>query len=362
MITYIGSENIISPLGNSVAENFSQIKTGTTGISLFKSVGVGKEDLYLSKIKSLTGNHKFDYLLSTCLHNIISESSANIIASEETIVIISTTKGDLEENLTTPILASVNKLQQEFNLTHSPIVISNACISGVLAMNTANNFIQSNVYKHAFVIGADVITDFVLNGFQSLYAVSDEPCQPFDKERKGITLGEAAAGVLMSSDSSIFNNSPLEFVEGTSSNDANHISGPSRTGEGLFRTVAKTLELGNVAFSEIDFISAHGTGTSFNDEMESIAFDRLNMNNIPLNSLKGYYGHTLGAAGLIESAIAMQSIRNNTLIKSMGYENEGTSGGINILTETIEKEVTTILKTASGFGGCNASAIIRQLK
>ena len=86
------------------------------------------------------------------------------------------------------------------------------------------------------------------------------------------------------------------------------------------------------------------------------------MNNIPLNSLKGYFGHTLGAAGLIESAIAMQSIRNNILIKSLGFENEGTSGGINILTENLEKEITTILKTASGFGGCNASAIIRQIK
>ena len=95
--------------------------------------------------------------------------------------------------------------------------------------------------------------------------------------------------------------------------------------------------------------------------MESIAFERLNMNNIPLNSLKGYFGHTLGAAGLIETAISMQSIRNNTLVQSLGFQNEGTSGGINILTENLNKEVNTILKTASGFGGCNASAIIREI-
>ncbi|MBL4594311.1 MAG: beta-ketoacyl synthase [Flavobacteriales bacterium] len=362
MITYIGSENIISPLGSSAQENFLQVKNGKSGINLFKNVGVGKEDLHLSKIKILTVDYKFDYLLSNCLNNIVNESAASIIDSEDTIVIISTTKGDIEDNLTTPIQQSINKLQKEFNLAHTPIVISNACISGVLAMNTANNFIQSNTYKHAFVIGADAISSFVLYGFQSLYAVSDEPCQPFDKERKGITLGEAAAGVLMSDDESVFKTEPLEFVEGTSSNDANHISGPSRTGEGLYRTVSKTLELGNVNVAEIDFISAHGTGTLFNDEMESIAFDRLDMNNIPLNSLKGYFGHTLGAAGLIESAIAMQSIRNNTLIKSLGFKEEGTSGGINILAENLEKEVTTILKTASGFGGCNASAIIRKLK
>ena len=362
MITYIGSENIISPLGNSAQENFSHIINGNTGIDLFKGVGVGKEDVYLSKIKSLNIDNKFDYLLSNCLDSIIKESNADVIKSKETIVLISTTKGDIEENLETPIQKSIDKLQAEFNLSHSPIVISNACISGVLAMNTANNFIQSNIYKHVFVIGADIITDFVLYGFQSLYAISDEPCQPFDKERKGITLGEAAAGVLMSSDKTVFNTSPLEFIEGTSSNDANHISGPSRTGEGLYRTVSKTLELSNIQPSEIDFISAHGTGTVFNDEMESIAFDRLNMNNIPLNSLKGYFGHTLGAAGLIESTISMQSIRNNSLIKSLGFNNTGTSGGINILKENTKKEITTFLKTASGFGGCNASAIIREIK
>jgi len=362
MITYIGSENIISPLGNTANENFLKVEAGETGINFFNGVGVGKEDLYLSKIKSLDVSCKFDYLLSKCLHSIINESAENIINSEDTIVIISTTKGDIEENLTIPIQDSIKKLQKEFRLSHAPIIISNACISGVLAMNTANNFIQSNTYKHAFVIGADAISSFVLYGFQSLYAVSNEPCKPFDKERKGITLGEAAAGVLMSSDPTVYKNESLEFVEGTSSNDANHISGPSRTGEGLYRTVSKTLEFGKVKVSDIDFISAHGTGTIFNDEMESIAFDRLNMNNIPLNSLKGYFGHTLGAAGLIESAIAMQSIRNNTLVKSLGFKQEGTSGKINILTDNIKKEVTTILKTASGFGGCNASAIIRKIQ
>ena len=361
MTTYIGAENIISPLGNSSQENFSQVKNGVSGISLFKNIGVGKEDLHLSKIKSLPDKNKFDYLLLNCLKS-VSSLSNDIINSENTIVIISTTKADIQENLANPILSSIKKLVSDFNLVHTPLVISNACISGVLAMNTANNLIQTKVYKHAFVVGADVISDFVLYGFQSLYAISDAPAQPFDKERKGITLGEGAAGVLMSSDIAAFKNEPLEFIEGTSSNDANHISGPSRTGEGLFRAVSKTLDLANVTASDIDFISAHGTGTLFNDEMESIAFDRLAMNDTPLNSLKGCFGHTLGAAGLIETAISMQSVRNNTLIKSLGYQTVGTSGRINILTENIEKEVTTILKTASGFGGCNASAIIRQLK
>jgi 3-oxoacyl-[acyl-carrier-protein] synthase-1 len=362
MTTYIGAENIISPLGNTAEENFERAKKGESGIGLFENVGVGSEDLNLSKIKSLKIDNKFYYLLSNCLSAVIEGVAEGVIASEDTIVIVSTTKGDIEEHLRTPILNAVEQLQADFNLAHSPLIISNACISGVLAMNTANNLIQSSTYKHAFVIGADAVCSFVLYGFQSLYAVSDEPCQPFDKDRKGITLGEGAGGVFMTSFLDLFKNECFEFVEGISSNDANHISGPSRTGEGLYRTIDKTLELGGVKIEEIDFISAHGTGTLFNDEMESIAFNRHGMNQIPLNSFKGYFGHTLGAAGLIETVMSMQSMRNNTLIKSMGYANEGTSGGINVLAENQQKEVNTILKTASGFGGCNASAIIRKIK
>ena len=359
MITYIGSENIISPLGITAEENFNQIKKGNTGITCHQGIGFGRENIFLSK---LNNTPSFYQLLSQCLQAVILGTEDGLIASKKTIVIISTTKADIKENIITPIIATLKKLTETFQLQHQPIVISNACISGVLAMNTANNFIKAGIYKHAVVIGADIASDFVLYGFQSLYAISDKPCKPFDKNRTGISLGEGAGGVLMSSDKNVYKSACFEFVEGTSSNDANHISGPSRTGEGLYRTVKNSLKLAQLKPSAIDFISAHGTGTSFNDEMEAIAFNRLGMNTIPLNSLKGYFGHTLGAAGLIETAICLQSLRNNLLIKTLGFEEEGTSEKINIITKNMNTEVTTILKTASGFGGCNASAIIRKLK
>lgn len=361
MKTYIGAENIISPLGTTAKDNFNLIKNGQTGIKLFKKIGFGKVDVYLSKINETSPNNFFYFLLKQCLTSIIKDVNPEIIKSQGTIVLISTTKADIIENITSPIIKPIQQLKKDFNLHHTPIVVSNACISGVLAINVANNLIQSGKYKHAFVIGADVISDFVLYGFQSLFAISNEPCQPFDKNRKGITLGEGAGGVLVSNDSTVFESPFFEFVEGTSSNDANHISGPSRTGEGLFRTVTKTLKLAGIDKENIDFISAHGTATIFNDEMEAIAFDRLGMNNIPLNSLKGYFGHTLGASGLIETAICIQSLRNNLLIKSVGFDEIGTSKELNLLTQNIETEVQTILKTASGFGGCNASLIIRKL-
>ncbi|MGB0886636.1 MAG: beta-ketoacyl synthase N-terminal-like domain-containing protein [Vicingaceae bacterium] len=359
MKIYIGAENIISPLGTTAKENFTKISEGNSGIKQYNNVGFDNENLFLSKLAT---KKSFYALLSECLEAVINETQTDLISANDTLVIISTTKADIQENINAPIINATKQLKTTYQLQNEPIVISNACISGVLAMNTANNYLKAGLYQHVFVIGADVISDFVLYGFQSLFAISNEPCQPFDKHRKGISLGEGAGGVLMSVHSDVFSQTSFEFVEGTSSNDANHISGPSRTGEGLFRTVKNSMELAGVNASEIDFISAHGTGTNFNDEMESIAFDRLKMNALPLNSLKGYFGHTLGAAGLIESAICLQSLRNNLLIKSNGFDEKGTTGEINILSNNLEKEVTTILKTASGFGGCNAAAIIRKIK
>ena len=358
MKTLIGAENIISPLGDTANENFNNLKKGVSGIRLVEKAGFEQEGIHLSKFKE---KKSFYTILSNCLSQLITNVQENLIDSTDTIVIISTTKADVEENIATPIEKSIAKLTKEFSLKNQPIIISNACISGVLATNTANNLLQAKLYKHAFVIGADVLSDFVLFGFQSLYAVSDEPALPFDKKRKGISLGEGAAGVVMTTDLNIYKDTYFEFIEGTSSGDANHISGPSRTGEGLYRTVDGSLKLANIQPEEIDFISAHGTGTNYNDEMEAIAFNRLNLGNTPINSLKGFFGHTLGAAGLIEIAICMQSLKHNTLIKSLGFDEQGTTQKLNLLTENKNKEITTILKTASGFGGCNASAIIRKI-
>ena len=258
------------------------------------------------------------------------------------------------------VKTSKGRIQEHFNLYHRPLIISNACISGVMAINTASNLIEAGLYKHVIVTGADIVSDFVLWGFQSLFAISNERCKPFDKNRKGISMGEGVGTVLVSSEESLFKEKPLKLLSGVSTNDANHISGPSRTGEGLFRAVKKTLDKNNIKTSDIDFISGHGTATNYNDEMESIAFSRLEMSEIPINSLKAYYGHTLGAAGMIESIISMQSIRGDVLIKSLGFDEQGTTHKLNILKENKETKVNCILKSASGFGGCNAALIIKE--
>ena len=358
---YIGAEEIISPLGETAEENFSAMIENRSGITLVPNAGFNKGALNLSKILNLPGENQFEGLIASILASLSHKIDEKVITSDRTIILLSSTKGELKNNMADPFGPPIASLMVRFNFANQPIIISNACISGVLAINAANNFITAGLYDHAIVIGCDLISDFIVYGFQSLFAMSDKACLPFDAARNGISLGEGCGAVVVSNTSAIFKNPPLKLMSGTSANDANHISGPSRTGEGLYRSVKKTMEINHISPDDIDFISAHGTGTIYNDEMESIAFDRLSLTHVPLNSLKGYFGHTLGAAGVVETAASMMMIREEILIKSLGFEETGTSKELNIILENKKSQLRTILKTASGFGGGNASLIIQKL-
>ena len=167
-----------------------------------------------------------------------------------------------------------------FEFRQKPVIVSNACISGALAIKTANEFIQAGRFENAVVVGGDVVSDFVLSGFQSFQAISNEPCRPYSADRKGISLGEAAAALLIGPAKSTTNK--IAYVDAVTTNDANHISGPSRTGEGLHKCIEELLRRNLVDRKNIDFLSAHGTATIYNDEMEAIAFTRSQLSKVPI--------------------------------------------------------------------------------
>jgi len=200
----------------------------------------------------------------------------------------------------------------------------------------------------------------VVSGFQSLQALSPEPCRPFDAERKGINLGEAAAAVVLSNKRGAGLNHSISITGGGLSNDANHISGPSRTGDELGFAIRQAMEEAGKKPEEIDFISAHGTATLYNDEMEARAFHGVGMDDVPLNSLKGYFGHTLGAAGVVETVMCIHSLLNNEVLATKGFERSGVSQAVRVSNELISTPMTTCLKTASGFGGCNGAIILQK--
>lgn len=355
---FLSYGTLISPLGIGSEEHFTAFSKGASGVKQQLNSGFTNEHWYLGKIESLSEN-RYDDLLTLALKELKKTKSVELLASSTTLFIVSTTKANLNA-LPNDTFASTRRIIKE--QTSNPnelVIISNACISGVLAINSAAEYLQYSNYKDVIIIGIDALFDFVVYGFQSLFALSDELCKPFDKDRKGISIGEACGIVHLST------SKPTEFavnyLGGACSNDANHISGPSRTGEGLVRSISKAIERAAIPVSSIDFISAHGTGTFYNDEMESIAFERTELNHVPLNSMKGYFGHTLGAAGIIEVIMSMVSMEKNCLFTSLGFEEQGTSQKLNIIQENTSSEITTILKTASGFGGGNAALILQKI-
>jgi 3-oxoacyl-[acyl-carrier-protein] synthase-1 len=242
-----------------------------------------------------------------------------------------------------------------FGFVNQPIVVSNACISGLLAILVGKRLIQSGQFENAVIAGADVISKFVLSGFQSFQAISDEPCKPFDQSRNGLSLGEGAGTLILSSHKKYAGG--IKVMGGSVSNDANHISGPSRTGQELAWAINKSLQEANIPASEINFISAHGTATLYNDEMEANAITLAGLQSVPVNSLKGYYGHTLGAAGLIESIISIHSLKENLVFPTMGFKHPGVTKPVNICCLPLHGSLQNCLKTASGFGGCNAAVV-----
>jgi len=351
---------LITPLGNTVDANFEAMKRGVCGIKNVGDSGFNKEKWPLGKINSIEGENRYTELLNRLCEALLAEHPATLFQAQSTLLIVSSTKADINLLPDDTFASTRSILHEKLKLKNDALIISNACISGVLAINTAADYINSGKYKTAIVIGIDALSDFIVYGFQSLFALSSQVSKPFDKNRQGISIGEAAGAIIVSSEKLNDTSFYVNYLGGSSSNDANHISGPSRTGEGLYRSVTKTLNRSNVSPENIDFISAHGTGTAYNDEMESIAFDRLQLNDTPLNSFKGYFGHTLGAAGIIELIMTMSMMENNLMLKSMGFDTLGLSKELNVLTHNCEKAINIALKTASGFGGGNASVLIKK--
>ncbi len=371
---YITDYNCVTPLGFDVSSNWNALLEGKSGVALHK-ITESQEAFYASmidteKLDEAFGSH-FTETHFTRLEKMFLLSLEPLIkrhpVSEETAFILSTTKGNislLKNQSELPEGVYLSKLAQKiadyFGFTTKPVVVSNACVSGVMAIAAAKNMILTGKYKDAFVIAGDELSEFVISGFNSFQAIGDGPCKPYDKNRNGINIGEAAAAVYITS--SLSGNEKLRFkVLGDSAvNDANHISGPSRTGDGLYASIRNAMAEAGVIPEQIGFISAHGTATLYNDEMESIAFSRMNLQHIPLNSMKGYYGHCLGASGLLESIISMESALHGTLIPSKNFVEMGISEPLNIIKENRQAEIKYILKTASGFGGCNAAIVLEK--
>ncbi|PNQ74648.1 beta-ketoacyl synthase [Hanstruepera neustonica] len=376
---YVSHNNTLSSLGFTSESVVKNIHNEVSGLQYIDDQSILPEPFYTSLIPTEKLNQEFNHLnpqktytrlekmMITSLSKVI--ASSNVDLNNRVGLIISTTKGNidaLDNNNPFPeeraYLSELGKqIKDFFNFKNDAIVVSNACVSGILAVAIAKRYIEQGVYDHVFIASGDVITEFILSGFNSFQALSNAPCRPYDAHRTGINIGEVSASVLVTKESKNLPDETVRIIGEGSCNDANHISGPSRTGEGLYRSIQSAFSQTTISVNNIDFISAHGTATLFNDEMEALAFNRMALGQVPLNSLKGYFGHSLGASGLVETIVGMHSLKNNTLYKSLGFESLGVTKPINIIKQTTEKTLQTFLKTASGFGGCNTAVIFQKI-
>ena len=371
---YISSTNCVTPVGFDVVENFAAITRNISAIRLYEDSSLlsvpfhaamidEKElDLRFARVSSSGEYTKLEKMLILALKPVVERFVQR--PNERTGFILSTTKGNITElaNSVSPaevFLSSLaKKVADYFAFESQPMVVSNACVSGIQAVAVAKRLIETNMYDHIFVAAGDLVSRFVLSGFQSFQAMSADPCKPFSKDRSGVTLGEAAAAILVTVDPE---NAKIAVSGAGSCNDANHISGPSRTGEGLVRSVESALKEAEMDAGQLDYISAHGTATLYNDEMEAVAINRLGLKDVPVNSFKGVYGHTLGASGLLEAVMGIESMMGNRLLPSFGYSESGVSQSINVIEQIEEKQINSFLKTASGFGGCNTAVVFEKL-
>ena len=377
--SYLSYNNIFSNLGFDSGTVIDKISNGISGLEIVNNPSLVPGDFCAATISAQKIQDEFniiddaskftklEQMMILSLKSVIDVSNLNL--NKEVGFIISTTKGNidvLEKESDFPesraYLSELGRiLQVYFGFENDPIVVSNACVSGVLAISIAKRFIVQGKYKHIFICSGDLVSKFTLGGFYSFQALAAEPCKPYDQDRTGINLGEVAASILVTSSADNLPAEAVEILGDSTCNDANHISGPSRTGEGLVRSVKNALKEANIKAAEVDYISAHGTATPFNDEMEAIAFNRLGMETIPLNSLKGYFGHTLGASGLIETIVGMHSLKQNTIFASKGTERLGVSKPLAVIKHKTTKTLNNFLKTASGFGGCNTAIVFKKV-
>lgn len=373
------AENIISPLGLTTEENFARVCAKESAIARYEGVrgvpepftaslfaeGAVDEVFDDGRTECATEYTTFEKLAIASVRRALADAPQIDPSSERVLFVVSTTKGNVElledirgfEAERVYLGVAARYISRCFGNPNPPVVVSNACASGACAQLAAWRYLTAGYCDYVVVVGAEVQSKFIVTGFQSFKALAAEDCRPFDRNRCGLNPGEAAATVIYARREEA---SPSEWVlvRGAIRNDANHISGPSRTGEGCYRALMSILD--GERPEELAVVNAHGTATNYNDEMESIAIERAGLTAVPVNSLKGYYGHTMGAAGILETLLTQRALDEGMILGTRGFGTLGVSRPVRVSAEHSQTDKRSFVKMLSGFGGCNAALLFKQ--
>lgn len=383
---------IISSIGNSVEENFNALIQKQIGISRLENFASKHVDeIKVGEIK-LTNEQLIEQLqlpenntfTRTALLGAFAAKQAVVnagitdINAFKTGLISSTSVGGMDftekhfyEYLTDDSLSkyinshdagdSSNKIADYIGLKGFVSTISTACSSAANAVMLGARLINSGKLDRVIVGGTDALSKFTINGFKTLMILSDTYNQPFDDNRKGLNLGEAAAFLVLESEEMVqqSNKKVLAYVSGFgNANDAFHQTASSENGEGAFLAMQKAFKTSGLEPKDIDYINVHGTATPNNDLSEGRAIARLFENKVPdFSSTKPYTGHTLAAAAAIEAVFSVLAIQNNIIYPNLNFETPMQEFDLIPNIEVKSKEINHVLSNSFGFGG-NCSTLI----
>jgi len=384
---------IISAIGNNVSENYASLIEGKKGISKISKIDtihkndimVGEIDFTNAALEKQLGLSSDNNYSRTALLGVVAAKQAienagiTDINKYKTGLISSTSVGgmDMTEQYYYEYFDdathrkyieshhagdSTQKIAEQLGLEQSFVTtISTACSSAANAIMLGARLIKSGELDRVVVGGKDCLSKFTINGFKTLMILSDTYNTPFDENRKGLNLGEAAAYLVLESDKVVKaeNKKVLAYVKGYgNANDAFHQTASSENGDGATLAMEQALKVAGLKPSEIDYINAHGTATGNNDLSEGRAIQRVFGNDVPdFSSTKAYTGHTLAAAGAIEAVYAILALQNNVIYPNLNFKTQMKEFDITPQTTLKEKELQTVLSNSLGFGG-NCSTVI----
>ncbi len=384
---------IISSIGNNVSENYNALLSGEKGITRIENLEtIHRDEIMVGEIK-LTNEELIAQLNLPPENNYSRTAMLGAIAAKEAIgnagisdiekhktgLVVGTSVGGMDmteryyyEYLTDKNVQkyidsqhagdSTKKIAEQLGIKESLVTtISTACSSAANAIMFGARLIKSGKLDRVVVGGSDCLSKFTVNGFKTLMILSDTYSTPFDENRKGLNLGEAAAFLVLESDEIVKseNKKVLAYVKGYgNANDAFHQTASSENGDGATLAMEKALSVAGLNASDVDYINAHGTATGNNDLSEGRAILRVFKDNVPeFSSTKAYTGHTLAAAGGIEAVYSILSLQNNVIFPNLNFKTPMKEFSLIPETEVKHKELNVILSNSLGFGG-NCSTVI----
>jgi 3-oxoacyl-[acyl-carrier-protein] synthase II len=365
---------MITPYGPGTSACWKGLFSGETAISPVTRFITSSFQSDLAGIVSGLSYHGRESLVMQMLGTLFHNGSVQVPADAK--LILATTKGEIDflemsvlskngDASQSAIAFMLPKVVEIAGARGSGLVVSAACTSSAAAAARAAAMIRTGHADCVLVVACDSVTEFIYSGFSSLMALDKVPARPFDKNRAGLSVGEAAAfALLMSPERAMREQRPVlgQIAGWGLSDDANHMTGPSRESEGLILAISKALKSAGCGIEDISFIAAHGTGTLYNDAMEMRAFRAVFKNSVrPVYSLKGGIGHTMGAAGLVEMIIAQKAIREKVVPPTVNLRepDDDARGWVSGDVQQIPSGMLALM-TNAGFSGVNTALVIKS--